>query len=340
MSPNSPTGSATGDRRQRIKLRVWRRAGTGSRHRAGASHHAEHDRHDRRWPVHHHPADHCRRGRTAGHAGLDSWRSLRALRRPGVGRTRRGHARMPAVPTSTSRNATDRNPWAGCCRSSSSGSYRSARHSPSHRAASACPTMRDICGRASNAPSPRIPFTWASADRRARSARAGHARDLGCDRHLCRVVLLLYRQITVVGKLAELLWVGVALAVGWVIFAGLTHFSAARAFDFPPGAFTLSPGFFMGLGSAMLIATYDYWGYYNVCFLGGEVKDPGADHPARADHLHLCRRCDLHHDEHLRAGRDLVARIGSHARATRTTTSCRSSCSEFTALGQDASLPG
>ena len=93
------------------------------------------------------------------------------------------------------------------------------------------------------------------------------------------VVFLLYRRITVLGKLAELLWVGVALAVGWVIVAGLTHFSAGRAFDFPPGAFTLSPAFFMGMGSAMLIATYDYWGYYNVCFLGGEVKDPGRTIP-------------------------------------------------------------
>ena len=88
------------------------------------------------------------------------------------------------------------------------------------------------------------------------------------------VVLLLYRQITVIGKLAQLLWVGVALAVGWVIVAGVTHFNAARAFDFPPGAFTLSTSFFTGLGAAMLIATYDYWGYYNVAFLGGEVKDP------------------------------------------------------------------
>ncbi len=93
------------------------------------------------------------------------------------------------------------------------------------------------------------------------------------------VTFLLYRRITVLGKLAEFLWVGVALALGWVIFAGLTHFSAARAFDFPPGAFTLSPAFFMGMGSAMLIATYDYWGYYNVCFLGGEVKDPGRTIP-------------------------------------------------------------
>jgi amino acid transporter len=93
------------------------------------------------------------------------------------------------------------------------------------------------------------------------------------------IVFLLYRRITAVAKLAELLWVGVAIAIAWIIFSGLTHFSAARAFDFPPGAFHLSNAFFTGMGAAMLIATYDYWGYYNVCFLGGEVKDPGRTIP-------------------------------------------------------------
>ena len=93
------------------------------------------------------------------------------------------------------------------------------------------------------------------------------------------VVVLLYRRISAVGKLAELLWVGVALTVAWIIFAGLTHFSAARAFDFPSGAFHPSNAFFTGMGAAMLIATYDYWGYYNVCFLGAEIKDPGRTIP-------------------------------------------------------------
>ena len=93
------------------------------------------------------------------------------------------------------------------------------------------------------------------------------------------IVFLLYRRITVIAKMAKLLWVGVALAIAWIIFAGLTHFNAARAFDFPQGAFTLSPAFFTGMGAAMLISTYDYWGYYNVCFLGGEVKDPGRTIP-------------------------------------------------------------
>ena len=93
------------------------------------------------------------------------------------------------------------------------------------------------------------------------------------------IVFLLYRRITVIAKLAEFLWIGVAAAIAWIIFAGLTHFHAATAFDFPQGAFTLSSSFFTGMGAAMLIATYDYWGYYNVCFLGGEVRDPGRTIP-------------------------------------------------------------
>src|SRR5258708_4362455 len=68
-------------------------------------------------------------------------------------------------------------------------------------------------------------------------------------------VLLLYRRIAVIGRLSKLLWLGVMGTIGWIIFAGLTHFNAARAFDFRPGAFTPSRGFFTGLGGALLIAT-------------------------------------------------------------------------------------
>jgi APA family basic amino acid/polyamine antiporter len=92
-------------------------------------------------------------------------------------------------------------------------------------------------------------------------------------------VFLLYRRITAIGRLSRMLWFVVMGTIGWIIFAGLTHFNAARAFDFPPGAFTLSPAFFTGLGGALLVATYDYWGYYNVCFLGDEIKDPGRNIP-------------------------------------------------------------
>jgi APA family basic amino acid/polyamine antiporter len=92
-------------------------------------------------------------------------------------------------------------------------------------------------------------------------------------------VLLLYRRITVISRLSNVLWLGVMATIGWIIFAGFTHFNAARAFDFPPGAFTLSHGFFTGLGGALLVATYDYWGYYNVCYMGDEIKDPTRNIP-------------------------------------------------------------
>src|SRR6266567_2419976 len=92
-------------------------------------------------------------------------------------------------------------------------------------------------------------------------------------------VLLLYRRITAISRLSSLLWLGVMGTIGWIIFAGLTHFNARQAFDFPPGAFSLSRDFFHGLGAVMLIASYDYWGYYNVCFLGDEIKDPGKNIP-------------------------------------------------------------
>ena len=86
-------------------------------------------------------------------------------------------------------------------------------------------------------------------------------------------VALLYRKITAIGWMSRVLFSVVLGTVAWVIFAGLSHFNPALAFSFPSGAFHLSHQFFLGLGSAMLIANYDYWGYYNVAFLGGEVKD-------------------------------------------------------------------
>ncbi len=90
---------------------------------------------------------------------------------------------------------------------------------------------------------------------------------------------LLYRRITAIARLTKVLWVGVMGTIGWIIFAGLTHFNAHQAFDLPPGAFSFSRDFFHGLGGAMLIAAYDIGGYYNVCFLGDEVKEPGKNIP-------------------------------------------------------------
>src|SRR5205823_14474966 len=91
---------------------------------------------------------------------------------------------------------------------------------------------------------------------------------------LAIAVFLLYRRITLIAQLSKFLWVGVVLTILWVIFAGVTHFDPKLAFDFPPDALTLRPEFFTGLGAALLISVYDYWGYYNVNFFAGEVKEP------------------------------------------------------------------
>src|SRR5689334_8636732 len=92
-------------------------------------------------------------------------------------------------------------------------------------------------------------------------------------------IVLAFRRVDIAGRISNWLLVGVLGTIAWVIWTGIAHFNSARAFDFPPGAFNLNHGFFLGLGSAMLIATYDYWGYYNICYLGAEVRDPGRTIP-------------------------------------------------------------
>jgi amino acid transporter len=89
------------------------------------------------------------------------------------------------------------------------------------------------------------------------------------------VIALLYRRIGSIGKITVALWIGVLLTTGIVIFGGIGHFDAKIAFDFPPHAFDFSLGFVFGLGAAAQIGIYDYLGYYDICYLGDEVKNPG-----------------------------------------------------------------
>ncbi len=91
--------------------------------------------------------------------------------------------------------------------------------------------------------------------------------------------ILLYRKITSIAKLMVWLWIGMLVTVATVIISGLLHFNSALAFSFPPNAFTFSTGFFMGLGSATLYVMYCYLGYYGVCYLGDEVREPSRTIP-------------------------------------------------------------
>jgi amino acid transporter len=88
-------------------------------------------------------------------------------------------------------------------------------------------------------------------------------------------IALLYRRISSIATITLSLWVGTLLTMAAVVATGALHFDARRAFDFPPHGLGFSLGFLVGLGAASRIGVYDYLGYYNVCYIGDEVREPG-----------------------------------------------------------------
>ncbi|MBL0183263.1 MAG: APC family permease [Chitinophagaceae bacterium] len=93
------------------------------------------------------------------------------------------------------------------------------------------------------------------------------------------VTILLYRKIDSIGKIAVLLWTGVILTIGWIIVGGIAHGSFLQPLK------NINEGFSWGhlasfaFGQACIKSIYSYLGYYNVCHLGGEIKDPGKNIP-------------------------------------------------------------
>jgi amino acid transporter len=88
-------------------------------------------------------------------------------------------------------------------------------------------------------------------------------------------VALLYRRIGSIATITVCLWIGTLLATAGVIVTGAMHFDRSIAFDLPPDAFNFSLGFFLGLGASSRVGVYDFLGYYNVCYIGDEVRNPG-----------------------------------------------------------------
>jgi amino acid transporter len=90
---------------------------------------------------------------------------------------------------------------------------------------------------------------------------------------------LLYRNIRDVGRLSVVMLAIVGITVGWVVIAGLVHFSSAQAFAFPPSAFTLNGDLVRRTGAVALLAMYNYGGYNNVCNIAEEIRDPRRNVP-------------------------------------------------------------
>lgn len=92
------------------------------------------------------------------------------------------------------------------------------------------------------------------------------------------VTFVLCRPTRYLGWLGVILCTGTMITVLLMIFAGLANFNASLL-TVPEGAWTLDQKFAVGLGGAMRIAIYDYLGYYNICHLGDEVREPGRTIP-------------------------------------------------------------
>jgi amino acid transporter len=121
---------------------------------------------------------------------------------------------------------------------------------------------------------------------------------LGCVLLLCCILLLLYRRITGLGKLTVTFWLGVLAVCLWILIEGAIHFDPERAFAFSGKAAAFPDRFGWGLGAAMILAMYSYLGYYNVCYIGDEVRDPGRTIP-RAILLSVLLICVLFAALHL-----------------------------------------
>jgi len=85
---------------------------------------------------------------------------------------------------------------------------------------------------------------------------------------------LLYRNLKSVTWMAWVMFTGVLVAIAGVIFSGFAHAAATGGWQIPVAPAMPTSAALGGLAQATLLTTYCYWGYYNITFLGGEVRRP------------------------------------------------------------------
>jgi len=93
------------------------------------------------------------------------------------------------------------------------------------------------------------------------------------------IVALLYRNIRTIGKISVLLWAGVIFIILWIIISGFTHHRVPYSFLPSEGQSMFSWAFVVLVGHASVKTVYSYLGYYNVCHLGGEIRNPARNIP-------------------------------------------------------------
>ena len=93
------------------------------------------------------------------------------------------------------------------------------------------------------------------------------------------IVLLLYRKIEAIGRITVFLWIGVLFTLAWIIGGGFYHGHFWQPMMHINKGLELNAAFGAALGFASVKTIYSYLGYYNVCHLGGEIKNPTINIP-------------------------------------------------------------
>ena len=93
------------------------------------------------------------------------------------------------------------------------------------------------------------------------------------------IVILLYRKIDAIGKISIFLWSGVIITMFWIIAGGVVHGNFLAPVRNINSGLTVDYAFVTAIGFASVKSVYSYLGYYNVCHLGSEIKNPSKNIP-------------------------------------------------------------
>src|SRR5664279_1324310 len=93
------------------------------------------------------------------------------------------------------------------------------------------------------------------------------------------IILLLYRKIEAIGRISVFLWSGVIVAMFWIIGGGIAHGNFLAPLRNINSGIHVDYAFVTAIGFASVKSVYSYLGYYNVCHLGSEIKNPSKNIP-------------------------------------------------------------
>ena len=93
------------------------------------------------------------------------------------------------------------------------------------------------------------------------------------------IVLLLYRKIDAIGKISLFLWSGVIITMFWIIGGGIMHGNFLTPVKNINSGIKVDYAFVTAIGFASVKSVYSYLGYYNICHLGSEIKNPSKNIP-------------------------------------------------------------